>query len=249
VLIVLASSHDAGAASLVRRWRPHGARLLTCADLSRPGWRWEPDAPGRATYVVAGDPVPSRAVRGAVSLLAAVGPAELPHIVAEEQEYVASEMTAFLMAWLSSLPCRMINRPTPLCLTGPRLAHEQWLRLAVHLDLPIRPSLRRVRPFASHGPGDPSSSLGGETPEGEGGRLVPVPIVAGLCVTAGLGELPPTEFLARLSRLAAEAGAGLLTATLEQQQHGWRFIGATPMVDVTRSDVTDAMLQALGVSP
>lgn len=249
MLIVLASCYDAGAAALVRRWRPHGARLLTCVDLSRPGWRWDPGAPDQATYVVAGEPVAARTVHGVVSLLPAVVPVELPHVVAEEREYVASEMTAFLVAWLSSLPCQLLNRPTPLCLTGPRLVHEQWLRRAAKLGLSVHPSLRRARPFVRPRPEESSPWLGWETPEDEADRTVSVPIVAGACLTAGLGDTLPAEFLADLGRLAGETGAGLLTAILARHRQGWRFAGAAPIVDVTRPDVPDAMLLALGVAP
>ena len=42
MFVVLAYTHDSGARALVQRWRADGeeAALLTCADLSRPGWRY-----------------------------------------------------------------------------------------------------------------------------------------------------------------------------------------------------------------
>jgi hypothetical protein len=48
-----------------------------------------------------------------------------------------------------------------------------------------------------------------------------------------------------LQRLATTLGAGLLNASLVNVEDGYVFAGATPIVDVSRAEVADAMLKAL----
>ncbi len=244
MLIVLASGHDASAASLVRRWRGHHARLLSPTDLSQPGWHWQPGAPSLSTLVLEGDVVPASSIRGCVSLLSAVSPAELRHIDPSDRDYIASEMTAFLLAWLSSLPGRLVNRPTPLCLTGPRLPIERWRMLASRVGLPLCASKRHVRSFANRQPAEASLDTAGRTNGAL--RIHSVPLVASRCLLDSV-ELPE-QIVDGLQRLSTEVKAGLLTATLERSDDQWQFVSAAPTVDVTRPDVADAILTVLEVA-
>lgn len=245
MLIVLASRFDADAASLVHRWRGQDARLLTCEDLSRCGWTWEPDAPSRGTLVLEGERVSLAAVHGAVSLLSGIGTGELPHIVAEDREYVASEISAFLLAWLSSLSCRVINRPTPFCLTGPRLHREQWLQHAARVGLSIRQAIRHVQSLTQRDHTSSSQAIPPGTVSDPDGPVISVPVVAGRCLSTHTGEPLPAEIKYGLQRLAATVGAGLMDAILLKVNDGFVFAGATPTVDVSRADVADTMLEAL----
>jgi hypothetical protein len=60
------------------------------------------------------------------TLLPAVSEIDVGGVRAMDRAYVASEMTAFLSAWLDGLECPMINRPTPSCLCGPAWGPERW---------------------------------------------------------------------------------------------------------------------------
>ena len=71
--------------------------------------------------------------------MAAVYPRDLPHIVESDREYLAAEMTAFLLAWLTSLECPMLNRPTPTCLAGPHLRREALVNRVAGLGIPVIP--------------------------------------------------------------------------------------------------------------
>jgi hypothetical protein len=48
-------------------------------------------------------------------------------------------MKAFLLSWLSQLNCLVLNRPTPLCLSGPSWRPEQWTYAAAQLGIPVQP--------------------------------------------------------------------------------------------------------------
>ena len=177
-------------------------------------------------------------LHGMLCLLPAVHPGELPHIEAGDREYVAAEMTAFLIAWLTSLPCPVLGRPTPLSLTGPHLRQEQWLHEAVRAGLPVRPLVRRL-PVPGPGPVGTPASPADEVP------ATAVALVAGRPVPTPADPPLPPHIATALAAMARTIGATLLTAHFGQGLGGMRFAGAVTSVDVRRPEVADAMLAAL----
>jgi len=195
--------------------------------------------------VVEGECGPVASILGLVTLLSGVSLDELPHVALVDREYVASEMTAFLLAWLSSLGSRVVNRPTPLCLSGPRLHPEQWARFAASAGLSVRPVTRCVPPFeAWDDPDFTALARGGLTAPGTSAYLT-VPVLAGRCLSPHTGEPLPAQIARGLECLADSTGARLLTAILEPENDGFLFAGASPGVDASRDDVADALLAAL----
>ncbi len=138
MLVVVASRHDASARNLVSRWASHDAVLLTSADLSVAGWRHYIGAQGALTAVAGGRVVNVAEITGVLTRLPSVVEAELPHIVSDDRSYVAMEMTAFLLSWLSSFTCPVINHPRPGCLIGPNWREAQWFRLVSRIGIPSR---------------------------------------------------------------------------------------------------------------
>jgi hypothetical protein len=148
MLVVLASAHDVTAQAIVAAWAPWGAALCTPADLSTPGWRHRVGAPEETAAVVGGQVVCGAAIRGVLTRLWAVQLDDLPHIATEDRAYVAAEATAFLVAFLAALPCRVLNRPTAGSLCGPAWQPEQWIRTAFRAGIPVSAIRRSVRPGA-----------------------------------------------------------------------------------------------------
>lgn len=145
MLLILSAAHDSTARAIVEAWAPWGAGLCTPADLSKPGWRHSVGKPEDDAVVVAGMVVPAAAITGVLTRLPAVHPEMLPHIHSADRDYVASEMTAFLIAFLSALPCKVLNRPSAGSLLGPTWRPEQWIRAAAKIGIPVRPIRRDVR--------------------------------------------------------------------------------------------------------
>jgi len=136
VIVVLASEADGESARLTERWATHGALRLTPADLSRAGW--EATFPGAGQLPAAnGTVVAAKRIRGLLVRLGMVTAMDLPHLVAEDREYAAAEMTAFLSYWLEALECPVVNRPSPSFLLGPAHSQEQWLALGSRLGVPV----------------------------------------------------------------------------------------------------------------
>lgn len=222
MILVLADGSDIPAQHLVRRWSDHRARLMTSADLSLPGWRLELGRPSRWTAIVGGRPVAdNEGLRAVVNRLRAVTADMLTHIVAEDRDYVAQEMTAFLFCWLTELACTVVNRPAPLCLNGPGWRQEQWLHQAAQLGIPTIPSRR------------PASRAAGER--------VTVTLAGTECI--GAPDAATCEWLNRqVRRLAGAAQIRLGRFAFDMQGEDLLFAGADAGADLDNSAVCAALL-------
>src|SRR5262249_33875282 len=121
-------------------------------DLSLPGWRHMAGvAAGHA--VVDGQVIATSEIRAVITRIPAVGEAELAHVHEDDRRYAAAEMQAFLLAWLMSLKCPVLNRPTPSNLGGPSWSAAQWVQRARRLGLAAQPVRQRAvyTPGASSG--------------------------------------------------------------------------------------------------
>lgn len=151
MLIVVASRFDDEARMLVSRWAPSVARVLIPRDLSQPQWRYRPDNLAASTVSIGGQAVAVGDITGVLTLMPTVFAEELDYIIDADRRYVAAEMHAFLFAWLSALPCPVINRPADGCLSGPSWSTTRWLWEAHRAGLDTSPpgssaraSLQRV---------------------------------------------------------------------------------------------------------
>lgn len=136
MIVVVASRADRAAEALRGAWAAIGAVRLTPADLSAPGWAFDPHAVGDGVAVIEGERLPVRAITGVLTRLPWILPVELDHIRAADRDYAAAEMNAFLLAWLSALGCPMLNRPTAGCLAGPALHTVEWADAAARAGVP-----------------------------------------------------------------------------------------------------------------
>jgi hypothetical protein len=144
MIIVFAQEHDETAKNLVRRWKDRGARLMVSADLSRAGWSCTSRNPASSQYVIEGVRYDSSEIQGVLVRSPAVMASDLSHITSSDRSYVASEMTAFLVYWLTTLRCPVLNRPTPRSLCGPGWYPEHWIHYAAQAGLRVRPMSRSI---------------------------------------------------------------------------------------------------------
>lgn len=158
MLVILASDLDESAVDLTRRWERHEAVMLTPRDLSTPGWSFDPLG-SASTAVAGGARISSRDIRAVYVRRSAVFAEELIWIAAADRQYAAAEMTAFLFAWLSSLPVPVVNSPTPAALCGPGLRPAGWRALARGMGIetaePAADGLHDVTLVGHHALGDP----------------------------------------------------------------------------------------------
>ena len=223
MLVIVAAQHDSLAQKLVARWQSYGAGLLTCTDLSTRGWHQELHTSSRSTAVISGQVVATQSITGVLTRMSCVFEQELIDIVREDRSYVTSEMNAFLLAFLSSLQCPVLNEPTPTCLSGPYLRQEQWLRMAASVGIPVRQ--------VQH------SSNGSEPVDVDS---FPVTVVGSHC----FGTVDST-LATQARRLADAAHVDLLSVHFSGTQAGARFVKADLWPDPTSGGVQDALLAYL----
>jgi hypothetical protein len=222
IVLLLASRRDAPAAALAARAADAGVRLMTPHDLSQEGWTFHLGDPSGMTAVLAGRPLRAAAIAGVVTRLAGVTEDDLPHIAPEDRGYVAAEMNAFLLAWLTSLACPLVNRPTPQCLSGPHWRQERWVIAAERLGIPARPVVRR----AGDGIG-PASARAGHVVTVVGSRHF------------GTDDAVLAQ---RAYALADAAGVELLAVEFDGPRRDARFVDASLWPDLRDGAIADAVL-------
>jgi hypothetical protein len=182
--------------------------------------------------VVDGEVIPVCSISGVLVRLAAVTEPELPMIVAEDRTYAAREMTAFLVYWLSSLPCPVLNRPAASGLCGPGWRSERWVLTAARLGLPVSPRRHQTPAFGS----EPASAVAAGIPSGPGDSLVTATLIGDRCV--GVED----EVVADRARmLASAAGVGLLSARFRGHGAESVFLDAYPWVDLNDPQTAGAI--------
>lgn len=228
MLVIVANRRDAAAEALVHRWGDRDAHLLSCEDLSIPGWRHCLADPGASTAVIGGRVVGIEKITGVLTLLPCVTPDQLIHIVPEDRVYVAAEMMAFLVLWLYELTCPVLNNPTPACLMGPDWGPAQWIHAAAQAGIPVRPIRRRVALTA-----DPPLEFAEVAP-------TTATVVGDRC----FGEVDGALAL-HARRLAAVAGVNMIAVHFNCPEADARLLGADLRPDISSPEIADAILETL----
>lgn len=141
MLVIVSSNYDTGAQELRARWGNQCARILSCEDLATAGWAFSPGSRD-SVAVIGGQVIRSSEITGILCRRPAIFAEELLHTAPDDRAYVAAEMNAFLLAWLSAQRCPVLNRPVAPSLSGPNWRPEQWIHAAARLGIPVRPYTR-----------------------------------------------------------------------------------------------------------
>lgn len=246
MLVILAYGGDVAARKLVERWRAAGERagLLTVDDCTRPGWRYRPGADDAGTAVVQGELVATREIRAVITRMPAVAPAELVHVHEDDRMYAASEIGAFLLAWLSSLRCPVLNRPEPCNLGGRAWTMADWITCARSIGVAAAPLSLCTSPDA---PADPTRTrVDAATPA--------VDVVGTRAFLIGGREAGPDD-----ARLAEPSIALARAASVELLRVHWQpdtapdappvFLEASAWIDLAADAIADAVTErCLGFS-
>jgi hypothetical protein len=215
VIVVVASRHDETAREIVACWESQGAALLTCEDLSTSGWRHHLFGPSESKVVVGGRVLRESEIGGVLVRRPWIFEQELTTIASADREYVAAEMNAFLLSWLSQLSCRVLNRPTGTCLSGPNWRPLQWAQAAARAGFQVErmrwrvPTVRTRKPKKSEKWAEHSTEI---------------TVVGDRCFGAA-----DEDCFACARKLAAIAGTELLGVRLSACRSGPHFLTANPI--------------------
>jgi len=234
MILIVTSRWDPAAQSSVADWAGQPIGVMTASDLSRTGWYQSVGARGASTAhncaVIDGRAIADDEITGVLTRLSWITDAELPEIVALDRAYVAAEMSAFLMFWLSGLTCPVLNSPTPLCLSGPGWRPERWARAAVQIGLCVRAVERDTRTERSLADAPRSSHA--------------VTVVGSHVV----GEVD-ADLKQRAQCLAKLAGVSLLNVSFSGSERGAAFVSADVFPPLDDAAVRAAILDHLATSP
>lgn len=205
--------------------------MLTPGDLSRAGWCYRPGS-DRSSIVAAGEALRADEIAGVITRLAWVSELELPQIAAADRAYVAAEMGALLLAWLSDLSCPIANRPSPTCLCGPFWRHERWIAEAARAGLAVEPARRVVTAGAADAP-VPVSHEG----------AVAITVVGARCFGHAGRSLREAAL-----RLARATGVETLTASFTDAGADARFLAASAWPALEDDLAAEALLDHLAAA-
>ena len=229
MILILASRWDTTAQDTAAAWSDRAVRVMTARDLSRAGWSLRvgnpDDAVRRDCAVIEGQPIAEEEIQGVLIRLPWVTEVELPEIVPPDRAYVAAEMSAFLLFWLSGLACPVLNKPTPTCLSGPSWRPERWALAAAETGMTVHAVQRDSR--AKRAPVDFAPST-------------PITVVG----SQVFGEADPD--LKKRTRLLAElAHVSLLAVRFRGAECGAEFLGADALPSLDDQSVLAAVLEHL----
>ncbi len=227
MIVIFASQFDKSASSLAERWKNYDASLLTCDDLSVSGWRHFLNAESTNFAVVSGQIVDLADIEAVLIRWPGIFAPELIQIAEHDRDYVASEMMAFLVSWLSSLSCPVINKPTPVNLTGPAWRLEQWTHAAALLGIPVKPARRHVARNAVE------KELAAE----------PAPATVTVVGDRCFGDVEAL-LLEQSRQLARAGGVSLLKVGFTGPEAG-SFLAGVDLVPHLTDETTDAILDLL----
>lgn len=216
MLLIIASALDHQATALAGRWARRHVVVATPRDLSRPGWRLRVGRPQHARAAIGARIVAADELDAVVSLLPWIAAPELGHIVEEDRAYVANEMGAFLLAWLTELRCPVIDRPSPSSLAGCGRWPGEWASVATSLGIKASP--------------------------GWTGETMDVTVVGG-CAVDDDATTPRTRRAA--AALATAAGRNLVTLQFKAHAAEPVLVGALPRANAGAPAVADALLDWL----
>lgn len=186
MILIVASELDSGAPETPAKWPGCSAAILTPRDLCTKGWCIETQDFENGSIVVNGVVAPIPQVTGVVTLLQLVSDYELFRINEVDRKYAASEINAFLMYFLSRLKCRVLNRPSAYCLSGPSWHPTQWMWACRRAGIPVETAPAYSAPIVGR-------------PEVEPEFCRSVSIVGNVCLG---GDSPHSASVALLAKFA-----------------------------------------------
>jgi len=134
-LLVLAQAGDPAIQAL-RQLLPQRLAHAGIADLSSSGWRCVVGCPELATAAAGGRLLRAEQIAAVWCRLTTITPQDLTHLHADDRDFTAGEMHAFLRAWLSQFGERVCNQPNSTSLAGPAWLPMRWRWLAARSGIP-----------------------------------------------------------------------------------------------------------------
>ena len=138
LLVLFGQAGDLAGPALAKAW-PGEVVVISPRDLSCAGWHLAVGDPAASVLSAAGRHLRPDMIAGVITRIGWVAPDELFWVEASDREYVAAEMSAFMLAFLDQFPCVVLNRPCPMCLAGPLPRPAVWRSEAARAGFALAP--------------------------------------------------------------------------------------------------------------
>jgi hypothetical protein len=198
----------------------HDVQRLLVSDLMRPGWQHFVPSGDHGRAVVNGNVIETSALEMVVTFADGFLPDEVFDIRPEDRAYACLEMNAFLRAWLLSLSCKVLPRPTVEGFRGPNA--DALLRRGAMLGIDTVP--RRFSTSARLGPAFPA----------ETGSVELVHVIG----AADLSQSVPPALVASVRETL---GLSLGRLSFVRRDGRWLLSDITLSVDLARPEVREAL--------
>ena len=203
---------------------------MTPDDLSCAGWCCNSRHPADSRCVIGGRIHDAREIDGILVRSPTILDKELAHIIPANRSYVAAEMNAFLVYWLSVFERPVLNRPTPRSLGGPGWYPEHWMHCAASIGLRVSPMVRAVA----------STGIDAAAWKDHAPQFVELTIVGER--TFGDAE---SGLVDKARRLASTSGVTLVAFRFDGPTADAHFLMADPFPSLDDGDVAAAVLDRL----
>ena len=219
---VLCTSYDHAAIWAWDGLRSRGlnpVELVTAESLAfSPAWEHRVGSDGAHIKIALQDGrvLCSSRIRGVLNRLSAPSADLIAYATPSDREYATCELQAFYLSWLNSLSGVVINRPSPLGLSGGWRHTSEWAIRAARAGLGVAPYRQSARDAADRG-------YFPLTPEG----LAPSGVI--VLRDKVFGAVLPESVNAACIRMARAENLELFGMDLYQAPDGeWMFGHATP---------------------
>jgi len=195
----------------------------------------------------------SHEIEGVLNRVVGVPALHLYQAAPPERDYALQELYALYLSWLAGLPAPVLNRPSPLGLSGPVLHASTWMALAAAAGLDIGTYCLADDDLAAIE--SPGAAMFGSpfAPAWAAGDSASADGRATVIVTSGrvVGSDPPAPVRGGCLALARRAGLDLMGAEFRVKGGSWRFEGATALPDLRQGGpaLIDALLEVWAGSP
>ena len=219
--LILCSEDDATAAWVYTTLRSLGCsdlELVTSRDLAcATQWSHRITSDGCTVEIHLQDErrIDLASVDGVINRLSWPSRALIGRATCEDQDYAWTEMFAFYLSWLHTLPGKVFNRATPQGLCGSWRSTAQWMVLAGQAGFHVEPCC--------------GSEMGWDRPPEEGRKLTQLVVFEGK--PFGLPETREMEAACR--GLFERSGTSLLGVEIYASKDSeWTFHNATPLPEM-----------------
>jgi hypothetical protein len=230
--LVLCSSEDASAIWAYQGLKRMGIaplELVTAESLACSQWEHRLSGSGTLTRITLanGRVIDGDKVKGALNRLHGPSPYALQKAADSDREYAQAELTAFYLSWLHGLPGVVINRPTPMGLSGAWLHPSEWTLRAWRAGLRTRRFRQSAQDAGDRDGLQGPRCVGRDSGSRASGKQSVIALRHGV-----FGGLVSNSVARACGKLVANIGAELLGIELAAEGGQWVFAEATPSPDL-----------------